>query len=498
MNQTRNDDTAITTTTTTSTITTRHNSSVAASVTSSSSSSSPPPLTTTTQSSLMLSEQTVLAPKFVPHALRQVNEWIVTTRFLANSNSINMVKGPKGLLVPFVPICHCLGVPRFSTNKPLHCFPLVDETSATMQDLYHAVRAPAYETTIPKTANTESTTTTTTTATNGTTRPTTAHNAQPNSPRIRSPLLQTVDDIGHLDDYVSTWKHLLQLERWELLVRFERYSQYSRPIQVRPVGNTKAELVASLSIPGIADASPPVLIGDVVLVRPIHLVSLPVSAPLPHPQHQPIAWSAPIHVVEIQATVQSVHRSSGKAPDRIHTSWMVPSEWTMLEHSLLMKNRPPHPNIRGLVRPYVPPPVFNIRFVPAATVFERCRVALQWLAEAYRDNPQAAMAWLFPNAAPMVSNTMDTLAMLARVSLNSTAQADPQQAPLNEQQASFVRMVLARTQQASGQIRPPMVLTGPAGTGTCTPCARSRVWAGPRSTHIFPISHADTFALCSV
>lgn len=401
----------------------------------------------TTAKSNSLAKQSVLAANFVPAHLRKVNEWQVTAPFHAAprpGSSHGM--GLKGLLVPFVPICYCVaGQQRISNAKPLHCFPLV----AAPSDLYYAVE---------------------------TNRQTVeASSSQSKSKGLDGPLesatrvTPVVDSISSLADYLEVWTNLLELERKEVLLRYENYSQYSRPIGVRPVvaqaditsmknqTNQQVELVATMDANGIADASPPIMIGDTVLVRPVHLVALPQHDFLNHfIPLQACQWTVDIHCAEVQSTVLSVLRGSKTAAnisgvDKIVLSWMNPIEWDVLLCTMTMKISSGGPGNS------MEEPMYNFRFVPSVTSHNSCLTALQWLTKSYRGNPHGAMEWLFPNTAPVVSMTLGEVA--ARDILISSQK-------LNIKQASFVNMVLGRTQHPSvGLVRPPMVLTGPAGTG---------------------------------
>ena len=243
------------------------------------------------------------------------------------------------------------------------------------------------------------------------------------------------------------------MERTELLMRYESYSQYSKPVSIvettMPGKGTERLLTATVSVKGIADASPTLMIGDTVLVRPMHRVSL--SLPINSTGRRD--WSPPIHVAELRATILSVRRGLNQSSDSVVLSWLNSRESTLFLHSLqcAAQTQPMNSKNGGNeIR-------FNIRFVPAVTRNTRCLTALNWLVKTYRENPNHAMELLFPVAAPVVAIPAGKIA-LNDISAHSN--------DLNDNQADFVAMVVGRTQHPSmDQIRAPMILTGPAGTG---------------------------------
>lgn len=110
---------------------------------------------------------------------------------------------------------------------------------------------------------------------------------------------------------------------------------------------------------------------------------------------------------------------------------------------------------------------FNIRFIPSAVPLERCLTALDWLTSVSRRHPLALSDVLFPVKAPEVKP-------LTPQQVHRMKQDDSEvNKPLNELQSSFVKMVGARTRDPEfNTVRPPMILTGPAGSKfhTCIPC----------------------------
>lgn len=388
-----------------------------------------------------------MAANFVPELLRRVNEWHVAARLTAvtANNDAGAATVPKRLLVPFVPVCHCRGTTQISANQPLHVFPI----RAIPSDLYFAVqnRAALIRPDVvaePPLA-----------ATNG------EKARAPPTPRPAS--LPSVDSISSLDDYRSAWGEILALERNEVLLRYENYSQYAKPVRVQASdhprraaqgaqsasdGGTLCQAI--IDVQGVADASPPLTIGDIVLVRPMDYVSLPLP-PLHHPP-RPVAllkgahWSPPIGA-EVTATVLSVQR--GSPSDKVIMSWLNKFESDVLLQALQYAAKGKGYDSRTFS--------FNVRFVPAAARHERCLTALDWFGETYKENPRAAMELLFPVTAPAISFPASELALNDILAHSKN---------LNDKQCSFVSMALARTQYPStDEVRPPMVLTGPAGTG---------------------------------
>lgn len=106
-----------------------------------------------------------------------------------------------------------------------------------------------------------------------------------------------------------------------------------------------------------------------------------------------------------------------------------------------------------------------VRFVPSSTILERCLTALDWMEESdsvvtssgsTRKNPLAMQEAMQDVLYPVVAPKAKPLPVDQRT-------VAPE--PLNELQASFVRMVRARTlDHEFEKVRPPMILTGPAGT----------------------------------
>jgi hypothetical protein len=436
-----------------------------------------------------LSVHSVLAENFIPKHLLRINELPITVPpFIADRNNSTSVSVPKGLLVPFVPICYCKdknddddmdGSNRsqaFTNDFPLHHFPIRENVT---NDLYYAIQ---YR--MNKFSNHHALSNAPTmTSTNGTT----TDNAV--KPEQQHQQLSSVDTISKLDLYVHTWEKILEMERADVLLKYERFSQYSKLIRFQSTPNNdsngssgnnsntrsgeepnnKSVLAKSsdlkakqystsvglIEIKGIADASPNLIIGDIVLIRPMYAISLPLPN---QPMHVPLMnliWTPPNQVVEIQAKIMDVQRGfGGRTNDSVRISWLDSYESSILLYSIKKMKFQNGGRMEE---------TFNVRFVPSNTTYQRCLTALDWLLESYYHNNNeslqlVAMELLYPTVAPtdlkivVPSSTTDT----------SFVHSDE----LNNKQLSFVRMVLARTQQPSmGHIRGPLVLTGPAGTG---------------------------------
>ena len=252
-----------------------------------------------------------------------------------------------------------------------------------------------------------------------------SHGTSPSSSRAR----KNTPPNTHLDDYKMYWEEWLQAERKELLLRFEAKSQYAKSYAIQHDVPT-----LQLHVPGIADASPPLLVGDTVLLRPLQKSRLF--------QHNGV-WSKQKHTIEIQSKVLAVRRGAGTV-DRVVVTWFPHPEASIGLYDGLGQNR----SQTTLT--------MNVRFVPAATMHVRCGTALDWLCETYKfasgtDHQEQAVSFLFPEESPVVPPLPEHYVLPAA---------------LNHKQSDFCRMVLARTHWPSTDaVRSPMILTGPAGTG---------------------------------
>ena len=244
-------------------------------------------------------------------------------------------------------------------------------------------------------------------------------------PATPSPVPHT-NNISNLDDYVRTFTTLLDLERREVLLQYERYSQYRMKLDFQ-----FGAPASYWTIPGIADVKPSVQPGDICLMRPMIPLSLPTTPYVPPAHrnpHPPPTFSPHVHQVEIVAEIIQVQRSKYGLKDKVVTTWLNPGLQTSLHFA--------YPNH-----------LYNLRFVPSVKTYSRCRTALEWCASL---PPDLAMNFLFPNQAPLLPTG-------EVVSLHENN--------LNQAQNQFVNMVVKRSLHPADRIRPPMILTGPAGTG---------------------------------
>jgi hypothetical protein len=308
--------------------------------------------------------------------------------------------------------------------------------------------------------------------------------------------LRHVDNIASLEDYVPTFRALLQRERQEVLMLYERYSQYDRLLtfpksrtartnnefsdinidattiedthtatNIETSTSTTARSVAVLVIPGISDAKPAIEPGDYVLIRPMCLVSLPIQGP-PGTGTRKNTWSKPDKTVEIQSQVISVLRSRDLRKDKVVVTWF---------------SNP----FQSTFRLIYPQSTYNVRFIPSTNSYNSCMTALDWCASL---KPQLAMNLLFPTQAPALPTS--TVSLLQ--THDNKCKKDEFLARLNKAQTHFVEMVLQRTKYPSQVLRPPMILTGPAGTGKFTMDGFSRVDCG------FCLFHYNVFAETSL
>jgi hypothetical protein len=244
---------------------------------------------------------------------------------------------------------------------------------------------------------------------------------QRNGIRRDTAKLQVIDDrVKDLRTYTTAFRKILKTEREEILLQYERYSQYNHKVVVedeeRP-GNTP--LFLKMCIPGLSDARPSPEPEDLLLLRPLNLLSLPLDWTRPRMQ-----WSHPIHYVEIVSHVVQVTRNP-KGDELLAT-------WFDRRYAPIIK-------VANAEEKY------NLRIVPNNKTFLHSLVALDWCNTI---PPKIMMPLLFPTEAP---------------DFMSVQKEFPE---LNSKQASFARVILGRTQQPSMDlVRSPMILTGPAGTG---------------------------------
>jgi len=312
------------------------------------------------------------------------------------------------------------------------------------------------------------------------------------SNQVQKRLASTIPSIGRdmvpgatngsetTQHYLSVFRELLQVEYAERRRLYEQaYNQYKAELSIPKAlstdGGKSNQGVAQFKVMGIADGRPSLRSGDKVLIRPHGLVSLPVIIPIantknttiacnkylppqpsahhqqfsqqylppqPSAHHQQFSQqvrhpSQPTYrhpkpqMVEVDARVVSVTRGKIKQKDKVLISWV--------EDSFLDRQLKYHK--------------CNVRFLPTSDQHERCLTALNWLRSI---DPIVARDLLFPSQSP-------NLPPPPAVDENIGDESEYEQ--LNANQARFVQMVTTRTTYPTKRLRPPMILTGPAGTG---------------------------------
>lgn len=242
-----------------------------------------------------------------------------------------------------------------------------------------------------------------------------------------------------LDVYKNLHSLLLSLQ--ELLRLFEKYSLFYKRIRI-PANRKSGERFAHIDLEGISDARPSLNVGDIVLLRPQQpLIGRFTNQYTGRMECHP-------YPIEIESRILSIVRGrSGKnkfVPDTITISWELTTTQTDALHD--------HMNVRE----------YAIRFVPSTTVIDRSLTTLDWLETLSLEGKHIMQDILFPVMAPIVKPLTPEQ---KKISCGEVPNSDISK-PLNEKQTNFVQMVRARTLDSSfEETRPPMILTGPAGTG---------------------------------
>ena len=268
-------------------------------------------------------------------------------------------------------------------------------------------------------------------------------NASNNKRKWRFPQVD-LDETTSISEYSTTFRYALRSEHEDMMRMYEKYSLFKW--QLKGMENNKARI----PIDGIADARPALQIGDIVLLRPVQ----PIVGFMPDGYG---GMKAGQYNIEIESRILSIVRGkTGKSQqqlDQVIIGWDLNTQQKdqLKDHAW--------------VREYA------IRFIPSSTVIDRSLTALDWL-ENLTDLQQNEMKdILFPVRAPVVKPLAPEQRYVAiggvpEVSNLSERDSGDIAKPLNDLQASFVRMVRARTLDPSFEAaRPPCILTGPAGTG---------------------------------
>jgi len=252
-------------------------------------------------------------------------------------------------------------------------------------------------------------------------------------------------ETWNIQPYLTVFRELLQIEYAETQRLYEAsYTHYSIKI-TNPVGaSTKGGKIytgiAQFKMMGIADGRPSIKVGDRVLIRPhkgVYTFSNPHSAKKNYNHKNNPS------MVEIVAYVLALHRGGGetgrkgKKKDTVLISWV---EDSFLDNQLKRQ-------------------MCTVRFIPSSTTHERSLTALHWLRTI---DPGVARDLLFPSKPPRLPPPP----AIEESSTNADITEEREYEQLNANQARFVELVIARTVYPTKErVRPPMVLTGPAGTG---------------------------------
>ncbi len=244
-----------------------------------------------------------------------------------------------------------------------------------------------------------------------------------------------LDETDRIKEYTNTFRHTVKLEYEERMRLYEHYSLYAH--QIKAMTNKTAKIL----IPGIMDARPSLSISDIVLLRPLQ----PIMVPQYDYHHQ---LRITPNTLEIQSRIVDMVRGRRGEPDAVVISW----ELEIGQKELLKDDH--------FLRQY------NIRFVPEESFPQICNTALGWLEKLSSSEQEHIKNLLFPVLAPMVKPLTYDQMTCDMSALAGDFRSSDVLKPLNEEQASFLRMIRARTLDPAFQyLRPACILTGPAGTG---------------------------------
>lgn len=267
--------------------------------------------------------------------------------------------------------------------------------------------------------------------------------------RRKSTSIPMIDAASRPSEYAAIFRQLLQVEYDMIRLLYERYEQFDAKIETpkttkmdRREGRTGFSTGAAyLRIAGLADGRPPLQPGDLVFVRPHYDVRLQCNeefSPIHHPNPNVYFGRVEIHS-RVLSIVRARQRKSKKpALDSVLISWVV--------DPIFGAHLKRHP--------------CTVRFVPASKFHERCLTALEWFMSSV--SPQVSRDLLFPSKPP----NLPSPPVLDENETDNDSFGEFEYEQLNKNQTRFVEMVLTRTASPSTEgVRPPMILTGPAGTG---------------------------------
>lgn len=390
--------------------------------------------------SVPLDDSNFLARTFVPQHLRAVNEWVPTLMIPAFRSPVDAkdVDAIRQNLIPQMP----------SEELRSHVFPVRQVPPETMFAVNYQKRMLILQ------------------------------GLKKSGIIDENETLPQVDNISNLDSYRSTFERLLCAERKEILLLYERYSQFDKPVSVEFPSSTATNDRKNITdernfskcyteIRGIADAQPHLIPGDLVLYRPMQPIALPKTSNgkvnlnvRNQSRMAELKWSYANNYVEIQTQVTAVarQRKAGYSPRNAHTNQAPPGAPAEGSKDTLESTWVGHPWC-SILRYSVPSGRYNIRIIPCPKMIERCLTALDWLSTV---PPALAMGLLFPTEAPSVPSWLSSPLLSSMSDQNTNAETMNIES-LNIEQYAFANLVLGRTLCPDAErIRGPMVLTGPA------------------------------------
>jgi len=385
-------------------------------------------------STTTIKEETILAQSYVPQALRSINEVAASVLLATPPSAISgLVSNVAAIRAAVVPSCGWPeGAPTLNAVRPLRCI--------EQNDFYDAVldRMVKLNNCFIGGAAAER-----------------VRQLRKNSERNDN-FRKRIENASNVREYCEIFEVLLDMERKEEVLMYERYSDYDARVMVhRENASASQDSFCSIKLPGVADAKPPVRPGDVLLLRTQKRIGLRADLALStlrlgqlkqqmalqrenrmrfgpnYFQTGPLLY----RILEVRCVVTNVQRKNGGI---VSCTWLEP----MISDRVRMLN------------PYG----FNLRLVPS--VFNLCYylTALDWLKRL----PEELLApLLFPTEAPIIP----LLHPDQQFSL-SQIDEDFEGGGLNVEQSEFIKVVLRRMLHPEfNAIRSPMILTGPAGTG---------------------------------
>ena len=244
-----------------------------------------------------------------------------------------------------------------------------------------------------------------------------------------------LDETDSIKEYVDSFHQTVKLEYEEQMRLYEHYSLYKHRVK------TMTKNTVRIEVAGILDARPSLSIDDIVLLRPIQPVMV-----LQYNYHN-LVEPVP-NTLEIQARIVDLIRGRKGNSDSIVISWELDAK-----QKDMLKD---HPFLRD----------YCIRFVPSERFPRKVHTALDWLHGLSQPQQQNLKYLLFPVVAPIVKPLRNDQQSCEMSGLAGDSRSSDVLKPLNETQASFVRMIRARTLDPTFVItRPACILTGPAGVG---------------------------------